>query len=126
MFIIPEGSFEPIVIFFGLMNSAVIFQIMINEFLRDLINTREVASFIDNVIVGMEEEDGHDKVVEEVIKRIEENDLYMKPEKFKWKVREVRFLEVVIRLECIKMEKVKIKTVLDWPVPKIIKMYKSL
>lgn len=85
-----------------------------------------MASFINNVIVGMEEEDGHDEVVEEVIKRIEENNLYMKPKKCKWKVREVRFLEVVIRLECIKMEKVKIKAVLDWPVPKIIKMYKSL
>ena len=113
MFIIPEGSFEPTVMFFGLMNSAVIFQIMINKFLRDLINTREVASFIDDVIVRMEEKDGHDGVVEEVIQRIKENDLYMKPEKCKRKIREVRFLEVVIRLECIKMEKVKVKTVLD-------------
>jgi len=35
-----------------------------------LINTGKVASFIDNVIVGTKEEEGYDKVVEEVVKRL--------------------------------------------------------
>jgi len=39
-----------------------------------------VTSFIDNVIVGMEMEEGHDKIVEEVVKRLAEKDLYVKPE----------------------------------------------
>ena len=80
---IPEGSFEPIVIFFGLTNLPVMFQAMMNELLRDLINTGKVAVFIDNVIVGMETEEGHNEIVAEVIKRLEENDLYIKPEKCK-------------------------------------------
>ena len=79
----PEGSFEPTVMFFGLTNSPVTFQAMMNELLRDLINTGKVAAFIDNIIVGMEDEEGHDKLVAEIIKRLEENDLYMKPEKCK-------------------------------------------
>ena len=62
--------------FFGLTNSPVIFQAMMNELLRDLINTRKVAAFINNVIVGMEMEEGHDEIVAEVIRRLEENDLY--------------------------------------------------
>jgi len=72
-----------------------------NEILWNLINTREVASFINNVIVGIEEKEKeeHDKVVEEVVKMLAENDLYMKLEKCKWKVREVKFLGVVIGLE---------------------------
>jgi len=37
----------------------------------------------------------------------------MKLEKCKWKVREVRFLEVIIRPDRIKIEKVKVKVVLD-------------
>jgi len=45
----------------------------------------------------------------------------VKPEKYKWKVREVDFLEVVIGLEGIKMEKEKVKAVLDWPVSKTVK-----
>ena len=64
-------------------NSSVMFQTIMNEILQNLINTREVASFIDNVIMGMEEEKGHDKVVVEVVKRLVENDSYVKPEKCK-------------------------------------------
>ena len=52
-----------------------------------MINTREVASFIDNVIIGMEEKEEHNEVIEEVIKRLVENDMYIKPKKYKWKVR---------------------------------------
>jgi len=94
---------------------------MINKILWNLINTREVVSFINDVIVRTEEEEGHDKVIEEVVKGLTENNLYMKLEKSKWKVREIGFLEVMIRLEEIKIEKEKIKRVLDWPIPKEVK-----
>jgi len=73
-----EGLFEPTVIFFGLINSPAMFQTMMNEILRDLINTRKVVSFIDNVIVGTEKEEGHGEIVEEVVKILAENDLYVK------------------------------------------------
>ena len=54
-------------------------------------------SFIDD-IVGIEEEKRHDEVVDNVVKRLTEIDLYVKPEKCKWKIRKVEFLEVVIKL----------------------------
>ena len=94
---------------------------MINELLKDLINTGKMAAFIDNVIIETEEEEEHDEIIEEVIRRLAENDLYIKPEKCRWKVREVGFLGVVIRLEGIKMEEEKVKDVLDWPTLKEIK-----
>jgi len=84
---------------------------MMNELLRDLINTGKVVVFIDNVIIGTETEEGHEELVAEVIRRLEENDLYVKPEKCRWKVREVGFLGVVIGSERIKMEKEKVKEV---------------
>ena len=108
-----EGLFEPTVMFFGLTNSPATFQAMVNKLLRDLINTGKIAVFIDDVIVGTETEEGHDELVAEVVKRLEENDLYVKSEKCKWKVREVEFLGVVIGLEGIKMEKEKVKGVLE-------------
>ena len=120
-FMTPEESFEPTVMFFGLMNSPAMFQAMMNELLRDLTNTGKVAVFIDDVIVGTETEEGHDELVAEVIKRLEENVLYVKLEKCKWKVREVEFLRVVIGLEGIKMEKEKVKGVLEWLTPKCVK-----
>jgi len=120
-FMMPEGSFEPTVMFFRLTNSPATFQAMMNKLLRDLINTGKVAAFIDDVIIGTETEEGHDKIVAEVIRRLEENDLYVKPEKCRWKVREVGFLGVVIGLEGIKMEKEKVKEVLEWLTPKCVK-----
>ena len=117
----PEGSFEPTVMFFRLTNSPATFQAMMNELLRDLTNTGKVAVFIDDVIVGTETEEGYNELVAEVVKRLEENNLYVKPEKCKWKVREVEFLEVVIGPEGIKMEKKKVKGVLEWPTPKSVK-----
>ena len=83
VFITPEGSFELTVMFFGLTNLPAMFQTMINKLLRDFINIEKVAAFIDNVIVEMETENGHDEIVAEVIRRLEENDLYVKPEKCK-------------------------------------------
>jgi len=56
---------------------------MMNELLRDLINTEKVTVFIDYIIVGTEDEEGHDKLVVEVVKRLEGNNLYIKPEKCK-------------------------------------------
>jgi len=94
---------------------------MINKLLRNLINIGKVAAFIDDVIVRMEIEEGHDEIVAEVIRRMEENDLYVKPEKCRWKVREVEFLGVVIGPEGIKMEEGKVKGVLEWPTPKCVK-----
>ena len=83
VFTTSKGSFEPMVMFFGLTNSPAIFQAMMNELLRDLINTGKVAVFIDDIIIGMETEDRHDEIVAEVVRRLEENDLYVKPEKCK-------------------------------------------
>ena len=94
---------------------------MMNELLRDLINIEKVWSFIDVIIVEIEIEEEHDELVEEILKRLKENNLYMKPEKCRWKIREVDFLGVVIGLEGIKMEEEKVKVVLNWPVPKSVK-----
>ena len=120
-FTTPEKSFEPTVMFFGLTNSPATFQVIINELLRDLINMEKVAVFIDDVIVGMEDKEEHDELVAEIIKRLEENDLYVKLEKCKWNGREVGFLGVVIGPEGIKIEEEKVKEVLDWSTSKCVK-----
>ena len=82
-FITPEESFEPTVIFFGLTNLLATVQAMINELLRDLINIEKVTAFRDDIIVGKESEERHNELVAEIVKRLEENDLYVKPEKCK-------------------------------------------
>jgi len=86
---------------------------MINEILRDLINEGKVTAFVNDVLVGTKTEEGHNEIVEEVLRRLEENDLYIKPEKCIWKVRKIRFLGVVIGPNGIEMEKEKVDGILS-------------
>jgi len=114
-------AYEPTVMYFGLTNFPTTFQTIMNDLFRDLINQGDIATFIDDILVATDTEEGHDKLVEEVLKRLEENDLFVKPEKCKWKVREVEFLGVIISPKGVEMQKEKIEGVLNWPVPRNIK-----
>ena len=76
------GSFEPIVMFFRMTNSPATFQAMMNKILRDMINKGKVVAFVDDILIETETEEGHDEIVEEVLKWLEENDLYVKPENY--------------------------------------------
>jgi len=57
-------------------------QAMINEILRDLINKGKIAAFVDDVLVGTETEEGYNEIVDEILKKLEENNLYVKLEKY--------------------------------------------
>jgi len=59
------GSFEPMVMFFGMTNSPATFQAMMNKILRDIINEGKVAAFMDDMLVGTETEEEHNEIVEE-------------------------------------------------------------
>jgi len=107
--------------YFGLTNSSTTFQTMMNDLFRDLINQGDTATFINDILVATDTEEGHDELVEEVLKRLEDNNLFVKLEKCKWKVREVEFLGVVIGPRGVEMQKEKVEEVLNWPVPKNIK-----
>jgi len=58
------------------------FQAMMNKILRDMINEGKVVAFVDDVLVGIEMEEEHNEIVEEVLKQLEKNNLYVKPEKY--------------------------------------------
>ena len=73
VFLILEGTFEPMVMFFGLKNLLATFQVMMNDLFRDMIEVRDMAVFINNVIVGIETEKEHDDIMEEVLRRMVEN-----------------------------------------------------
>jgi len=83
VFTIYIGAYEPTVMYFGLTNSPTTFQTMMNDLFCNLINQRDTATFIDDILVATDIKEGHDELVEEVLKRLEENDLFIKPEKCK-------------------------------------------
>jgi len=94
---------------------------MMNDILRDLIDTGDVVAFMNNVLVGIEDKKKHNNVIEEILRRMEADNLYLKPEKCVWKVKEIDFLGLVIREDGIEMQEEKMSGVLEWPRPKTVK-----
>jgi len=92
-----------------------------NEILRDIINKEKVAAFVDNVLIKTEIEEGHIEIVKEVLRRLEENDLYVKLEKCTWKVQKVNFLGVIIDQGRIEIEEDKVAGLLNWPMLKTVR-----
>jgi len=121
VFTIHIGAYKPTIIYFGLTNSPTTFQTIMNDLFCDMINQGNMATFIDNIIVATEIEKGYNKVVKEVLKQLKENNLFVKPKKCQWKVKEVEFLGVVIGLKGVEIQKEKIEGVLNWPTPRNIK-----
>ena len=76
-------AYEPTVMYFGLTNSPTTFQTMINNLFRDLINQGDTTTFIGDILLATDIEEWHDELVEEVLKRLEENNLFVKLEKCK-------------------------------------------
>jgi len=83
-FTIYIGAYKPTVMYFGLTNSSAAFQTIINNLFCNLINQEDTAIFVDDILVATDIEERYDKLVEEMLKRLEENNLFVKPEKCKW------------------------------------------
>ena len=115
-----RGSFEPLVMFFGLCNSPATFQAMMNEIFADMEDV--VVVYIDDLLIftKSDNQEEHDRIVLEVLQRLEEHDLFVKPEKCSFRVKEVKFLGMTISAEGIKMNDDKVTTILEWPVPKTV------
>ena len=110
-----EGSYEPLVMFFGLTNLLATFQTMMNEIFKDMIDEGMVIIYIDDILIYTKTEAAHDEITREVLQQLQENNLYVKPEKCFWKVREVEFLGVILGPDGIKMDPTKLDTVKHWP-----------
>jgi len=110
------GLFEFQVMPFGLTNAPSTFQDMMNCVLSNLLDFG-VLAYMDDILVYAKTEKEHDRLVKEVLERLQENGLAVSPEKCVWKTQEVEFLGYVIGRDRIKMAKEKVQTVLEWKTP---------
>src|ERR1700724_3941800 len=81
--------------------------------------------YIDDILIFTETEKGHDAIVLEVLKRLKNNDLFLKPEKCFFQVQEVEMLGMIIGPEGIKMDFAKLEAISQWPVPTKVKEVQS-
>jgi hypothetical protein len=117
-FMTHRGAYEPLVMYFGLMNSPATFQAMMNNIMCDLIDEGVLVVYI---LVFMKTVEENERIVEEVLKQLEENDLFLKPEKCEFMKKEIEFLGLIIGPNGVKMDSIKTNAIRDWPIPKKVK-----
>ena len=95
-FVTHKGAFEPVVMYFGLCNSPATFQKMMNEIFHDMSDVCMV--YIDNLMIftNTDDQEKHDRIVLEVLKHLRDNDLFVKPEKCRFRITEVSFLGMIV------------------------------
>jgi len=113
------GLFEFQVMPFGLTNAPSTFQDMMNHVFSDMLDVGVIA-YMDDILVYADTEEGHDRTVKQVLKRLQTNSLAISPEKCVWKVKEVEFLGYIIGRDGIKMSGEKVEAVLGWKSPNSI------
>eukprot|EP00833_Pecoramyces_ruminatium_P003331 jgi/Orpsp1_1/1177363/evm.model.c7180000061152.1 len=116
--------YEYLVMPFGLKNAPATFQHFINDVLSDYLDDF-VISYIDDILIYSKDIEEHHEHVRKVLKKLLENNLFVKLEKCEFDVNETTFLGYVISNEGIKMDKEKVKAILDWPIPKNVKEIQS-
>jgi RNase H-like domain found in reverse transcriptase/Reverse transcriptase (RNA-dependent DNA polymerase) len=121
-----EGLFKPTVMFFGLTNSPATFQTMMDDIFQEEIAQGWVKIYMDDIIIATEDdEEEHTRHVNQVLKKLEEHDLYLKPEKCNFHVKEVEYLGIVIGQGQVKMDPTKVKGITEWPVLTSVKDVQS-
>lgn len=113
-----RGLFEPTVMFFGLTNSPATFQAMMNEIFRELISEGVVVVYLDDILIFTETMEEHIKIVRRVLQILKDNNLYLKPEKCHFHRTELDYLGYKISHDTVAMDPIKVKGVVEWPVPK--------
>ncbi len=125
-FLTPEGLFEPTVMFFGLTNSPATFQMMMNTIFCTEVAQGWLSVYMDDIAVhtkpeGQETEQQHvhrhRQYVHHMLNKLEQNDLYLKPEKCDFEQKEIDYLGVIVGNGKLQMDPKKLKGVADWPKP---------
>ncbi len=113
-----QGLYKPSVMFFRLTNSPSTFQTMMDTIFCDLILTNKVIVYMDDILIAtISDSHHHCKIIHQVLYRLEQHDLYLKPEKCSFKTLEVEYLRVIISHGKIRMDPVKTQGVEMWEAP---------
>ena len=118
-FITNQGLFEPTVMFFRLTNSPATFQTMMNVIFAEEIAEGWLIIYMDDILIAMEDDqEFHDKCVHQMLDKLKEHDLYLKPEKCIFDQKTIEFLGVILEGGTVQMDPAKVKGIADWLPPR--------
>jgi len=124
-FVTHKGAFEPVVMYFGLCNSPTTFQKMMNKIFHDMSDVCVV--YIDDLMIftNTDNQEKHDGIMLEVLKCLRDSDLFVKPEKCRFRITKVDFLGMIVSRDGIKMDPEKVNAILKWPEPTNVKQVQA-
>jgi hypothetical protein len=109
--------YEYLVIPLGIADAPALFQNMINEIFKNMIDLGVVA-YIDDILIYSQTEEEHEKLIKEVLSRLQKWDLAVSIDKCEFHKSEIKFLSYMISDMGINMVQDKVQTVLEWECPK--------
>jgi Reverse transcriptase (RNA-dependent DNA polymerase) len=110
------GSFEFLVVPFGLSNAPPIFQSVMNDVLREYLNDWCIV-YLDDILIHSHTPEEHLEHIELVFKKMREHKLYGKLSKCMFNRKELDYLCHAISGEGISVDPSKIEAVKDWATP---------
>ncbi|KAK3556048.1 hypothetical protein QTP70_001855 [Hemibagrus guttatus] len=119
-FLTTRGHYEYRVMPYGLANAPAVFQSLINEIFRDIMN-KYVVAYIDDILIYSKSEEEHQSHVRTVFTRLLENQLNVKAEKCEFHVQRTSFLRYNVSYQGVEMDNSKITAVTEWPRPTTVK-----
>lgn len=119
------GLFEPTVMFFGLCNSPATFQSMMDHIFAEEIDLGTVIIYMDDILIPADSLEELERVTKIVLQKLQENDLYLKPEKCEFAKEQVEYLGMVISENQISMDQKKLLGIKEWPEPTTVKETRS-
>ena len=85
---------------------------------RDQLAKGNIFIYMDNILFATDETwEDHYKEVEQVLKTLQEHNLYLKPDKCKFHRTEIDFLGMVVEGGQVKIDLVKVEGISKWPTP---------
>jgi len=118
------GSFEWLVIPFGLSNAPAAFQHLMNEIFTDLLDICVVV-YLNNILIYSDNLEEHKLHVKEVLRRLRKHQLYALSSKCSFHQNRIKFLGFIISTNGLQMDEDKVQVIWDWPTPRRVKDIQS-
>ena len=116
VFHIHYGLYKYLVMLFELFNVSASFQNYINDILQDYLDVF-CTTYINDILIYSDILKEHRQHVWQILQKLQRAGLQLDIDKCEFHVQEVKYLELIIGVDGIKMDPVKVEAIQTWPTP---------